>query len=223
MPSSLIFRRVSLTLLWVGFIGYAFFLAPPDNPDTLSLIINLSTGQWQGINAYIISLFNAMGIWPMIYAALLFADGRGQPLRAYPFVIGSFFLGAFALLPYLILRRPNPHFTGQLDWLLKMNESKILAVVLTLGAIACGVLALKEGDWANFVEQWQNSRFLSVMSADFLCLSLLFGTVLGDDLARRGVENVKFWMILALIPLAGPLIYLLCRPSLQTERLGSQP
>ncbi|MFM7190987.1 MAG: DUF2834 domain-containing protein [Microcystaceae cyanobacterium] len=221
MINSLLLRRTSLTLLWLGLIAYAFFLAPPDNPDTLSLIINLSTGQWQGINSYIIGLFNVMGIWPMIYAALLLVDGRGQNLRAYPFVIGSFFLGAFALLPYLIFRRPNPPFTGPLDWPLKLWESKILAVLLTLGAIACGVVAISGGDWAGFVAQWQNSRFLSVMSADFLCLCLLFGTVLGDDLARRGIENPKFWMILAFMPLAGPLIYLLCRPSLPQDPLGS--
>jgi hypothetical protein len=68
--------KVTLGLLWLGFIGYAFFLAPPDRTDNLQLIIALSTGQWTGINPLVIALFNLMGILPMVYAALLLIDGK---------------------------------------------------------------------------------------------------------------------------------------------------
>lgn len=207
-------RPLSLTLLWVGLIVYAFFFSPPDNPKTLTLIINLSTGQWQGINAWIITLFNLMGIWPFCYAAILFADGRGQKIPAYPFVIGSFFLGAFVLLPYLILRKDNSLFTGPLDWQLKLYDSKILGAILLLGAIALVSFGLWQGDWNDFIFQWQNSRFLSVMSMDFCYLSLLFSVLLKDDLHRRNVNVNWLWFLLAFIPLFGPLTYLLLRPNL---------
>ena len=68
------FRRITLFLLWLGFILYAFLLAPPDQPDTLELITKLSTGQWGGINPLVVSLFNLMGIYPLIYSAVLLID-----------------------------------------------------------------------------------------------------------------------------------------------------
>jgi hypothetical protein len=50
-------RKISFGLLWLGFISYAFLLAPPDQPDTLELIENLSTGNFQGINTVMIALY----------------------------------------------------------------------------------------------------------------------------------------------------------------------
>ena len=64
--------KITFWLVWLGFIAYAFLFAPPDQPDTLELIKNLSTGNWEGINPLIISGFNLMGIWPIIYSCLLF-------------------------------------------------------------------------------------------------------------------------------------------------------
>ena len=107
-------RKLIFGLLWLGFVSYAFFLAPPDNfPESLELIKNLSTGNWQGINPLIISLFNIMGIWPFVYSAVVFFDGRNQKIPAWPFASAAFGLGAFALLPYLALREPNQTFIGE--------------------------------------------------------------------------------------------------------------
>jgi hypothetical protein len=108
-------RKLGFGLLWVSFAVYAFFLAPPNQPDTFELIKNLSTGKWDGINPLVIALFNIMGIWPMIYSGLIFSDGREQKIPAWPFAVGSFGVGAFALLPYLALREANPKFTGSKD------------------------------------------------------------------------------------------------------------
>jgi hypothetical protein len=105
-------RKIGFWLLWLGVITYAFLLAPPNQPETPELIKNLSTGKWEGINPLIIALFNIMGIWPMIYGALMFIDGRQQKIPAWLFATASFGVGAFALLPYLALRQPNQEFTG---------------------------------------------------------------------------------------------------------------
>lgn len=43
-------RKIGFWLLWIGLIVYAFFLAPPNQPETFELIKNLSTGKWDGIN-----------------------------------------------------------------------------------------------------------------------------------------------------------------------------
>ncbi len=59
-------KRLIFSILWLGFMGYAVILAPPDQPDTADLILRLSTGQWDTLNPALIALFNAMGIWPMV-------------------------------------------------------------------------------------------------------------------------------------------------------------
>ncbi len=207
-------RKVAFGLIWISFITYAFIFAPPNQPDTFELIKNMSTGEFAGINPLIIAVFYLMGIWPMMYGCMLFLDGRGQKIPAWPFVTGSFFLGAFSLVPYLALRQNNPNFEGKKNWFLQLQDSKWLSWLLTLAAIGLIFYGLLKGDWADFAQQWQTSRFIHVMSLDFCLLSLLFPTLIGDDLARRGVENPLLYRAVSLVPLLGGLIYLCLRPPL---------
>lgn len=209
-------RSIGLSLLWLGFLVYAFAFAPPDDPQTLELIVNLSSGQWEGLNPLVIALFNIMGVLPFVYCAVLFVDGQGQKIPAWPFAIAAFFLGAFALLPYLILRRPNPQFSGELDWQLRLFDSRWLGISLSLAALTLIGWGLSQGDITNFVEQWQTSRFIHVMSLDFCLLSCLFPALLGDDMARRNLGGQRLFWVVSLIPLFGPLAYLCIRPTLAT-------
>jgi hypothetical protein len=207
-------KTAAFWLLWVGFIAYAVWLAPPNQPDTFTLIQQLSTGQWDGINPLVIALFNIMGVLPLLYSSVLFFDGHGQRLPAWLFVAGSFGVGAFAILPYLALRRPNPSFVGQKDWLLKLLDSRWTAIAIAAAAIALLTYGLAAGDWSNFIQQWRSDRFIHVMSLDFCLLCLLFPALLGDDMARRGVTNpILFWAV-ALVPLLGAIAYLVLRPPL---------
>jgi hypothetical protein len=213
---------IFLFTFWLGLITYAIALAPPDRPDTLDLIIKLSTGQWDGLNPFIIALFNLMGIWPVIYSAVLLFDGRGQRIPAWPFVLGSFALGAFALLPYLALRKPNPSFLGEKGWLLKLLDSRWLGLILLLATLFLLGYGIGQGDWADFLTQWRSSRFIHVMSLDFVALSLLFPIVLKDDLARRGLKNNFLFWAIALIPLIAPCWYLATRQEIVRVELNSQ-
>ncbi|BCL34096.1 DUF2834 domain-containing protein [Nostoc sp. MS1] len=211
-------RKIAFGVLWLGFTFYAFVLAPPNQPDTFELIKDLSTGQWQGINPLVITLFNLMGIWPMIYSAVLFIDGRGQKLPAWLFASASFGVGAFALLPYLTLRNANPQFPGTKNAFIKLLDSRITGIILLVGTAILVAYGLLQGDWSNFIQQWQSDRFIHVMSLDFCLLCLLFPALLGDDMARRGWQTELFWLF-ALIPLFGPLIYLCLRPPLPEETI----
>jgi hypothetical protein len=205
-------------LLWIGLVAYAFLAAPPNQPDTLTLIQNLSIGRWEGINPLIVALFNLMGIWPMIYSCLLFIDGRGQKIPAWPFAVVSFGVGAFALLPYLALRQPNARFPGQKNVFLKLLDSRWTGVALTIGTASLVTYGLVAGAWGDFVQQWQTSRFIHVMSLDFCLLCLLFPALLGDDLARRDTQKSWIFWFVALVPLFGPLTYLSIRPPLVEEQ-----
>jgi hypothetical protein len=219
-------RKLGFGLLWLGFVAYAFLFAPPDQPDTVELIKNLSTGKWEGINPLIVSLFNIMGVWPLIYSALTFIDGRQQKIPAWLFSSASFGVGAFALLPYLALREPNQEFTGSKNLFLKVLDSRLLGIALAIGALVLLSYGLFNGNWGDFIEQWQTSRFIHVMSLDFCLLCLLFPALLGDDMARRGWKNSSLFWVVTLLPLIGPLLYLCIRPPLlesgQKITLGNQ-
>jgi hypothetical protein len=218
---NIVTRRISFMLLWLGFISYAFFLAPPDDPHTAVLIGNLINMQLDGINPLIVALFNLMGIFPMLYGCLMFTDGRGQKLPAWLFAITSFAVGAFAILPYLAWRSPNPYFSGQKGWGLLIWESRLTGIVLLAGAIGLLYYGITQGNWADFVQQWQTSRFIHVMSLDFLMLCLVFPALLGDDMARRKLDNPQIFWAVSLFPLLGSLLYLCLRPSLPISSADS--
>ena len=215
--TSTLTRRIGLTALWLGFLAYAFGFAPPDDPGTMDLIVRLSSGKFAGVNPLVVNLFNIMGILPLMYCCLLYSDGRGQKLPAWAFSAGSFGLGAFALMPYLIFRKDNPGFVGTKNWVIRLWDSRWTAVVIAALAMSLLVTGLTQGDWADFVRQWQTSRFIHVMSLDFCLLSSLVPTLLGDDMARRGLSDRRIFWAVALVPLFGPLVYLVLRPSIGTN------
>ncbi len=215
--TSTLTRRIGLTALWLGFLAYAFGFAPPDDPGTMDLIVRLSSGQFAGVNPLVVNLFNIMGVLPLMYCCLLYSDGRGQKLPAWAFSAGSFGLGAFALMPYLIFRKDNPGFVGTKNWVIRLWDSRWTAIVIAALAMSLLVTGLTQGDWADFVRQWQTSRFIHVMSLDFCLLLSLVPTLLGDDMARRGLSNRRIFWAVALVPLFGPLVYLVLRPSIVAD------
>ena len=207
-------QKSAFWLLWFGFIGYAFFLAPPDSPNTLALIQALSTGQVEAINPAIVSLFNLMGVWPGIYGCLLWLDGHGQKLWVWPFALGMALVGAFALLPYLALRQPHPTMTQPKNWWLGFQDSRWLGLGLAIATIGLLGYGISQGNWGDFLQQWQTQRFINVMSLDFIMLGVLFPCLLGDDMARRGIPLDWRFRLVALTPPIGTVLYLTLRPPL---------
>jgi hypothetical protein len=208
-------------LLWLGFVSYAFLLAPPDRLDTLQLIIDLSTGKWAGINPLVIALFNLMGILPLIYAALILLDGQNQRIPAGLFSALSFGVGAFAILPYLALREPNSRPIGDRNGMIKLVDSRWFGIILSIGTIGLLSYGIGRGDWTDFIQQWHASRFIHVMSLDFWLLSLLLPVLIGDDIPRRRFTNPRAIQLLSFIPLFGSLLYLCIRPSLTDSTANS--
>ena len=131
--------------------------------------------------------------------------------------MGSFGLGAFLLLPYLILRQPNPAFTPPSSKLIALLDSRWLGISLLAGALGLMGYGIYAGDWTDFVNQWQSSRFIHVMSLDFCLLWLLVPSLLGDDMARRGLKNSRVFGLVTAIPLVGLTAYLTFRPQLNAD------
>jgi hypothetical protein len=207
-------RKVAFWLIWIGFIAYVIFIAPPLQPETLTLLKNLFTGQWQLINPIILSIFSMVGISILIHSCFLFFDGRMQKIPAWVFVLASVGTGVIGLLPYFALREPNQEFSGGKDTWLKWLDSRSTGVILSLSAIAILSYALLLGDWGNFIEQFQTSKFINAMSLAVCLLILLFPALLGDDMARRQLKNPLIFWTVTLLPLFGTLGYLCLRPPL---------
>ncbi len=215
-------NKLIFGLIWLIFTIYAFVIAPNNDTNTLDLIINLSSGNLQGINPIIVALFNLMGILPIIYTCFLLFDGRSQKIPAWVFVAGSFGFGAFAILPYLALRQPSTVWLGEKNTLLKILESPITGILITVGAILLLFWGITNGDWGDFIEQWHSSKFIHVMSLDFCLLCLLLPVIVQDDLARRNIDNPMIFWSIYLIPLFGTLAYLCSRKFLE-HNLNSEP
>lgn len=218
-------RKLVLWLVWFGFIVYVLLFAPPLKPDTFQPIQTLLAGQIPGINPVIVSLFNLVGIWLLIYSCLVFTDGRMQKLPAWAFMLASAGLGVIALIPYLALREPNQSFSGVKDAWIELLESPLTGVILTLSTLFLLAYALLFGDWSAFVQEFQTNRFIHAMSLAFCLFGLLFPfpTLLSDDMARRGLtSNSQLFWLVALIPLFGPLAYLCLRPRLLESRASVQ-
>jgi RsiW-degrading membrane proteinase PrsW (M82 family) len=93
----------------------------------------LGVGEHDGfvVNQVFVSLFSLMGIYPALYACLLVPAGRSEnKVPAWPFVALSFLLGAFALLPYMVLWRPK------VDNLLPPPKEELVCVTRLL-PLAC--------------------------------------------------------------------------------------
>jgi hypothetical protein len=212
-------QRIGFGLLWLAFTVYAFFLAPPDDPEaTFELIRRLISGDIAGINPLIVAEFNLMGVLPFLYWTLLFIDGArqkhmGQQIPAWPFAGLMMAVGAFALLPYLVLRRPldGSEPLPPFDWNLRLWNSpwtgRILSLV-TLGLLGYGIT---QGDWLEFIQTWQTNRFIHVMTLDFLLLSSLLPFCIANDQVGRRTSWVPSGVI-NWIPLLGSLAYLSTRP-----------
>jgi hypothetical protein len=217
-----IVRKTALLLIWVAFVAYTIALAPLDQPDTWPLVQKLLTLKWTEINAFIPALFSLMGVWPMIYACLMFADGRMQKFRAWPYFLGSNGTGVICLLPYLIFRESNQEFSGQEDKLLINLDKRSTGVLLLLSTIALLAYALMAGDWEDYVQQFQTRHFVHLISLDFCLMCLIFPltSLFDDDMARRGLRDSRIFWAVALVPLFGPLVYLCLRPPLQETAIN---
>mgnify|MGYP005856792293 CR=1 FL=1 len=204
-------------IFWVLFSVYAFVFAPPSGPETNELIQKMLNGDIAGVNWVIFALFNLMGVWPLLHFAVLASDGKNQPIPWWIFALGSFFLGAFVLLPYFVFRKPKPKFEGEYKGIAKMADGKGLGIMLFVISVWLVGSAILYGDWANYVADFLTKGFIHVMSLDFLALWVMFIFISRGDMARRNIDigdRKKKWLILVSIPVFGAAMYLILRPKL---------
>ena len=155
--------RLAALVLWGALMGVALFAAPPAAPGTVQLISRLATGELNGVNLSLFALFNLMGVGAAAMAVALRFD---RPWWKWLFLVGSFALGAFVLLPYLVLRpwlwpRVEPSsFVGRL------LSSRWVTRALGLASFCFGGLFFA-GGLGEFATLFRTQQFPFVMSFDF--------------------------------------------------------
>ena len=136
-------------VIWVSLVAYAALWAPDQTPARdayfLEKLLGLGADDGVPLNAVWFFLFNIMGVWPAVYAALLTPAGRSaNGVPAWPFVTGSFALGAFSLLPFFALWAP-PAEAPPLPTMAELKDGGIAKV-----RPACALLAsVTSADRAN--------------------------------------------------------------------------
>ncbi|KAL3687202.1 hypothetical protein R1sor_013511 [Riccia sorocarpa] len=219
---------------WAGLLYYGATMAPNQTSYRDFYFIQKLSGLYGddgfAMNKVLTAEFFMMGLWPLLYTALLIPSGRSRKgVPIWPFAGLSFAVGAFALLPYFGLWRPPPPRVPKDElrrWPLSLLESKITAVFAIISAVVLlGYAGLAGADqWAEFSQYFRESRFIHVMTIDFLTLTTLCPFWVYNDLAvRKGSDAIEPLLALSFLPLLGPAIYLLLRPSLPTSMIEESP
>jgi len=214
--------NVLFGLLWVSLVAYAALYAPDQTPARdayfLEKLLNLGVDDGVALNPIWFSLFNIMGVWPAVYAALLTPAGRSaNGVPAWPFVTGSFALGAFALLPFFALWAPPaeadvPTLPAVATGPARALESRITAAVLLVATLGLAGKALTAGGaaWEDFGHLFLESKFVHVTTVDFITLTLCAPFWVWNDAAVRRYKGPT--LLFALTPLLGPVLWLNVRP-----------
>ncbi|MEL6931322.1 MAG: DUF2834 domain-containing protein [Cyanobacteria bacterium J06600_6] len=216
-------RKLFFGSVWLALTIYAIasanFLTSNIESD-FELIAKMSTGQISGINPMLVAVFYIMGLFPLTYAAFILFENKEEQVSPYPFFLGSMGLGAFALLPYLALRKPDGTWNRQKSLFQKALDSRLMAISTSIALIGLLSWGITQGDWSDYLAQWQTTQFVHIMTIDFCFLSLLFPAVLNDDFQRRGVAG---WLkAIAYIPLFGALVYWCLRPQLAVKNESNE-
>ena len=145
-------------------------------------------------------------------------------MPAWPFVTGSFALGAFALLPFFALWAPPaqpPPLPAPAELAAggirsapqRALESRITAAILLVATLGLAGKAATAGPtaWADFAHLFQESKLVHVTSIDFVTLCLCAPFWVWNDAAGRRYAG-PLVLPLALTPLLGPVLWLALRP-----------
>jgi hypothetical protein len=89
---------VGLFALWAGLVAYAFLLSPNQTPFRdryfVEKLIGLGVDDGVPLNAIVQQLFLIMGVWPLVYTALLVPSGKSDNgVPAWPFLTVSYGVG----------------------------------------------------------------------------------------------------------------------------------
>ena len=221
---------------------YWYYLAPgidpasrwfaPSDGELISQLLDPSIIFNQPGYAFSSLLLNSFLILPMVWALMLLQEeGDDQVISPLPFCLAGFFVGGGALIPYMIVRQSSPKVDldqNRYGGFLKLFEPdslgpKLLCLLLALVTASfvyevCN--SSLQGEWEAFVDRLHHSQFISLALLDFTLLSCTIADPMTDDAKRRiYIRNQDDGKNLRpfLMPLLGPVAWILKRPALKKE------
>ena len=196
-------RAAGFLSLWGLFVGYAVALAPPDDPAfTRRLLEGAILLHNTGVDPLVVAVFSALGVVPVVYAALLLPQGRRQPLVTWPFVLAMMGVGGFALLPYLALRSDRVVDRGP-SRLASALRHRAVGVLTLGGLVALAVYGLARGSVSAYAALFASNRFVHVMSLDLALCALLMPYAVSLARAGEAVEEGPWARRVGWLPLVG--------------------
>ena len=226
-------RRAAYGALWAGLLGYATYFTQTVNVDeeVAAKVLNtvIFTPFDGTLSPIFVTIFFFLGVLPSVYASLLLPTSKRQRVWALPFVGGSFALGFFGIGPYLGLRNKPPAAVA-LPWTREdadigsgALEFKGTPLFLLASSVYLAYFALNgqyEGDrWQGFMELFNSQPLARISTIDFTILCMCMWDPLEEDMRRRRFTGPDAKVFCAL-PIFGPLVYLLLRPSVQEQEAG---
>lgn len=225
-------RAVYLTL-WIALAVYAFGLAPGGSSEAAArdteLIKQLILTPYNGhSNAIFVAIFNFLGIVPAVFAGLFLPGAKKQKLPTALFSVSMLALGYFAAGPYLAFRNINTDVTettrgkgsGLFESRIPWIASLVFASYLTYFAISQMSLHGVVEVWTEFLQLCSTSRLALISTIDLTILSLAVQEPIYEDMARRYKNGTQppfpSWGY-ALLPVIGPVLYMLSRPALPKD------
>lgn len=217
---------IPYSALYVSLLLFAFVVAPgePNSAADQALLSELiSNPSHPDVNQIWFTIWNFFAVVPLVLSAMVLpgpptATAEGGFHKASPFLLGSAFLGFFALGPFMITRppaSPTPSTPG--FFTRNVFENKIFsAALLLLSGVVTTQLPLStfSSSLDSFASLLTTSRFVSVACFDLAILTSLCSILIPEDAARR---NTPTPTPLPFIPLFGPILWLLTRPPLPTH------
>lgn len=197
-------------VLWVAFAAYAFAFAPPDDPAlTKALVRGTFTGDFGAVDPSIAAVFSMLGVVPVLASGFVLADGARRRLVAWPFALGMFVVGAFALLPWLALRglggpRAEPRAPGAVRRLLGRRAFRAGIVLALAGLTGWG---LARGSAAAYASAFRSTSMVNVMTVDLVLCTLLLYVLVAEARRRDAVVETPITRAVRAVPLFGAAIW----------------
>lgn len=213
--------HLPLWVAWISFPLYAllasisFVPGTSENTElTNQLLQGMFTGNFAGIEPWVVVVFNLLGVLPACYGLILVYDQ--QKLPAWPFILGSFFSGAFSILFYVAVRHYGLSLEVPTRKITKSYNSRIPGIVLLIVGIGLISYGFLEGNFQNFLEIWTNYNLVNVMTVDFLILSIMLPVVIYDEMHRRNQYSLNKLLLFS-IRVLGPCSFLILNRPISFE------
>lgn len=224
-------RTLITALAWAGFVAYAFLLAPGKDPASTALDAQLlkdiiGNPFSPTLPPIFLAIFNALGLMPLVYSSLLLPGSRNQSPPAWPFCVGSFAFGFFAMGPYLALRsfQPSPGATPSNRMVARFVENKLPAALAFISSLYLVYLVVGGGGGGGgvggleaYLTLFRTQTLPHVSSLDLLILSVFVADPMREDMLRRGWYSGGKLAAFVSVPVVGPCLYLLLRPALSVD------